>query len=538
MTFPGSQGIHFQWINVVIFILTICSVECRYSQVKLDTVDRWARTGFQHLKLNMCRRASTLMERQCKKFSLIHQSGLVVYVSESSSDKVVAILPDSHHASLYASKHDYLVAPAAASDKRPQGLQSAHDAVLVLDPSPGESFGHPVALFYVDFNITRKKCEHGDGFISGQDCLTVALKDRCQNQLRPRRSHPERRGRAHIQMGAKARAVRAAQTGGHCEVHFLPLVVGVGDSARTQRLHCVDLPHFAQCPRLLPSHSPGDPAPSCELDRNTRRCHRQPLTTHLACRLYQTCDHAVLLSGGWRQQVTHQQHARNLRLFYQMLRNNGFHKNHIKIFFAGSGQLLEAEMGGAYPATEKEVIRNHISYVCRKQNCADSLVLYLNSPTRSDGTMLLWDSNNDGIADQRECYSVDELLANLAGCRANRVLLFVEQSYSTVIHSKLSKSFKHGNVVLLGASPWIRTAEFWASLEPRQCLIDHLSQGPALAPPTGHEKGLLNITLAGAPCSGTLTLTEAELQREHMGCQNLPTAVWYQNRRRMAEEGY
>ncbi len=50
-----------------------------------------------------------------------------------------------------------------------------------------------------------------------------------------------------------------------------------------------------------------------------------------------------------------------------------------------------------YPATEKEVIRNHISYICRKQHCVDSLVLYLNSPTRNDGTMLLWDRNNNGI---------------------------------------------------------------------------------------------------------------------------------------------
>lgn len=50
-----------------------------------------------------------------------------------------------------------------------------------------------------------------------------------------------------------------------------------------------------------------------------------------------------------------------------------------------------------YPATEKEVIRNHISYICRKQHCADTFVLYLNSPTRNDGTMLLWDRNNNGI---------------------------------------------------------------------------------------------------------------------------------------------
>lgn len=44
----------------------------------------------------------------------------------------------------------------------------AHDAVLVLDPSPGENFGHPVALFYVDVNVTKKRCSHMDGIYLGE----------------------------------------------------------------------------------------------------------------------------------------------------------------------------------------------------------------------------------------------------------------------------------------------------------------------------------------------------------------------------------
>lgn len=55
------------------------------------------------------------------------------------------------------------------------------------------------------------------------------------------------------------------------------------------------------------------------------------------------------------------------------------------------------DIDGVYPATEKAVIRNHVSYICRKRHCADTLVLYLNSPTCNDGTMLLWDANLNGI---------------------------------------------------------------------------------------------------------------------------------------------
>lgn len=113
--------------------------------------------------------------------------------------------------------------------------------------------------------------------------------------------------------------------------------------------------------------SPSLPISSCELNKNTRRCHQQSLATHLSCRLYQTCDHAVLISGttaakllelgyfakmlilffflnaftppgGWQQQITFQHHVQNLQKFYRMLQNNGFPKDHIKTFFS-NGQL-------------------------------------------------------------------------------------------------------------------------------------------------------------------------------------------------------
>ncbi|XP_059355726.1 uncharacterized protein si:ch211-67e16.11 isoform X2 [Carassius carassius] len=515
------------------FSLLICALligECCGSRL-----DRWVRTGLQYVKLNLCRRVS-LPETECRKLSHLHLSGVVVYVTESGSGKVLAILPDSYSSGALQSKQSGFSADASAEDERRANEElypgaSAHDAALLLDPSPGESFGHPVVLFYVDFNTTKKKCAHMDGIYLGEECLTMAVKTRCQNQLKRRRSRSDRMvSRVRTRRSTTGRTGRAEHSSGLCEIHFLPLVVGVKDSNRTQRLHCVDHPDFARCPQPLPLTSPSTPISSCELNKNTRRCHQQRLATHLSCRLYQTCDHAVLLSGGWQEQITYQQHAKNLQLFDQMLRNNGFHKDHIKTFFAGNGQVAAKETEGMYPATEKEVIRNHISYICRKQHCVDSLVLYLNSPTRNDGTMLLWDRNNNGIADLKERYSVGELLADLAGCRASRVLLFVEQSYSGVLSKRLMGSLKHVNVVLLNGLPWVHTAEFWASLHPSECLIDHLSKSSAMPRLADAALGLMNVTLAGAPCNSTPPLTEAEIRKEYMGCQNLPTALWYQKR--------
>ena len=53
--------------------------------------------------------------------------------------------------------------------------------------------------------------------------------------------------------------------------------------------------------------------------------------------------------------------------------------------------------GDLYSAVPKHVIRYHIQNLCRSAHCVDSLVIYLNTPTNSDGSMLLWDADGDGI---------------------------------------------------------------------------------------------------------------------------------------------
>lgn len=81
---------------------------------------------------------------------------------------------------------------------------------------------------------------------SGEECLTLALKGRCQNQLKRRQAGSERlvgNGHGRLRSGAITTSggsrLGERAVGGLCEVHFLPLVVGVGDSNRTQRLRCV-----------------------------------------------------------------------------------------------------------------------------------------------------------------------------------------------------------------------------------------------------------------------------------------------------------
>lgn len=89
-------------------------------------------------------------------------------------------------------------------------------------------------------------------------------------------------------------------------------------------------------------------------------------------------------------------------------------------------------------------------------------------------------------ADLKERYSVNELLADLAGCRATRVLLFVDQSYSGVLSKRLRGSQKHLNVVLIPSQTWPtfnqprsnpgREDGGWWHIGAATCLLDHLGK--------------------------------------------------------------
>lgn len=88
---------------------------------------------------------------------------------------------------------------------------------------------------------------------------------------------------------------------------------------------------------------------------------------------------------------------------------------------------------------------------------------------------------------------MSELLADLAGCRATRVLLFVDQSYTGVLSKRLRSSHKHNNVVLIQRQPQQTQAyqkdrlfpgrddSSWSSISASTCLLDHLERASSHA---------------------------------------------------------
>ena len=81
---------------------------------------------------------------------------------------------------------------------------------------------------------------------------------------------------------------------------------------------------------------------------------------HTNCNIFEICDHAVLLSGGWNRQTTGVRFKNNLESFYWMLRQNGFKKSNIKTFYANGATGINGKITIHQP--ESMLKSDHLSY--------------------------------------------------------------------------------------------------------------------------------------------------------------------------------
>lgn len=168
------------------------------------------------------------------------------------------------------------------------------------------------------------------------DCLSLALKHRCRNAL-------ERKWRR-LDNQPSERFLRKMIR--KCEVNFLPQVYPSTDRDRQlsasdginegypQFLTCrEDLLDYSLCPTLRPANETLELVCNPIRD-NTRRCETTHEVVGTRCRTFESCDQAVLISGGWNRQHSQIRHAENVVNMYHLFRRNGFHQQAIKVFFA------------------------------------------------------------------------------------------------------------------------------------------------------------------------------------------------------------
>ncbi|KAK7073232.1 hypothetical protein SK128_009331 [Halocaridina rubra] len=475
---------------------------------------QWAQALFDFLQVMPCEKQAWTTAEACRHAKVVPKSEMRAWATRAGR-KYVARLPDG---SLQRS--------------------GTHDGVLLLDPYPTASWGHLVLVVFVSRNTTQGACTGQNGYwIHPGDCLTAAVKERCRNLF-------ERQG-------------RRKNYSRRCEINFPPLVLTEEDAHLhtykrvhnpihraaenlLQRLRCRDdVTGYAPCTRLRPlnltDHLVCDP-----LGMNSKRCSAGHNTIHTRCRLFEVCDQAVLISGGWNRDLSPEDTQQNIKLVYNMLRNNGFHKGNIKIFYAnGAKKNADPDLPHAiYPSSMKLGFRYHLRSLCGLPMCTDSLLLYLAGPTFNDGTILLWDEDRNGLVRGGEVYSPREILRDLEHCAAKQVTVLVDASYGGEIVKAFSVSKKHKNVQVYAAGDsedYSWNTEFtthWTYYSHTHACTKYVHQtslsGIHQSHPTSSDgsNGEIQRTIFGAPCDVTPPFSWKELHHRYLGCQNTPTSIW------------
>ncbi|XP_057369384.1 uncharacterized protein LOC130690390 [Daphnia carinata] len=456
----------------------------------------------------------------------------------------------------------------------------AHDAWIVLDPTPHLAFGHTLYVFVVDYNTSDVNCIAAGGIpLDGDECMNRIFKNRCANRMMVRRA-------------TNAAAPTTNWRHPHrCDVDFLPLVhlQNKAPLQSEQRLVCTNqVKGLAPCPQLRSWNETSELI--CDpLSTNHKRCDSTQDVVKTRCRLFETCDQAVLLSGGWNWQWSGERELGRLMSVYRMLRHNGFDKQSVKIFFANGARAKKGASGAEqqpskaadpiasdpfsffspkvlpnqktadvkpvnphrhhdhhdaserpamYPASLKIGLRNHIRTVCTTPHCADSFVIYLSSPTRSDGASLLWDADNNGEYDETKVYTIREFLRDIQDCLARQVVVLVDQNYSGLLADSLKRSKRHANVLMFtsGQSQQLSmVGEFthhWANYHHgHSCLSQAFKDSLdvirfSTSRYEDNSNGTLKYNLFGAPCDAVPPYSSYELKSLYMGCQYVPTRLW------------
>jgi hypothetical protein len=82
-------------------------------------------------------------------------------------------------------------------------------------------------------------------------------------------------------------------------------------------------------------------------------------------------------------------------------------------------------------------VTDYIGKLCKARWCVDTLVLYLTGPAKSNGALLMWDVNGDGLTENKEMYAIHEIFKHLNSCTAKRVYIIADYSYSGHLVHKL-----------------------------------------------------------------------------------------------------
>ncbi|XP_075260702.1 uncharacterized protein LOC142352179 [Convolutriloba macropyga] len=445
-------------------------------------VEIWALQAFSMLDALTCRQLYIFDDTLCDRIKVsTHRTQMNLYVSNGGKlGNYTAVYPD-------------------------KGFQQdpKHSLVLGIDPFPHLSIPHVVFVFFLD-KISLAQCDKKSGQYYNNYCLYLAQKKQCGQDLNL-----------------------------YCQLRYLPLVYDNNDKKdKTQLFKChEDILVTASCPKATDLNKktsvcdkkPGNPV--CMKSRITNLCQKDII-----------CDYGFIISGGWNEINARKQLETGAMSMYRQLTKQGFHMDSLRILVNNAtsyqrDKLQDPEV--VWGAQHRSEMRSSIRKVCNCDFCADTVVIYLSGVTADDGSVMLWDLDNDGVVDNNERYSPFHLLKDTSNCKANRIILIVDSTNTESLITKMSQSDgKHDNMIVIGAGrfgqlpddTFVKVFTEFSGMQfcLAEALLDiesHSEIDPFLMLPEGSTN--VNVTLTGASCS-----RHSNLPTKTSGCMQLPSMMW------------
>uniref|UniRef100_A0A5S6QJE6 Uncharacterized protein n=1 Tax=Trichuris muris TaxID=70415 RepID=A0A5S6QJE6_TRIMR len=481
----------------------------------------WFQKAYAYASDMPCQHYTKAATVQCQLAKKKQQAQVTLYVAETEKRSKLATFDAISGLPLVP------VSPKRAHYESSLPPKVDHEAVLVLDPFPDAAYGHLVLVFLI-YRANLASCQQRGGLYVDGDCLLPAEKQQCR-RVRFRRSTlaEHRRVPCHVELLPLV-----------CRDHEAPDEATASDTATANRqlLRCKEAAGFAPCPEVA-TYRVRRPSANKSINNDGDR----DVWTTARCRLLQICDHAIVLHGGWTAPMSR---ARDVSLLHEngaFLTRHGFpvenilyHHPYIEI----DGISIENEN----LLNDKSSLRTYVQDVCDSMNCVDVLAVFVHAPavhTAHGLSLLLGDLDHNGKAEEEETYNLRELLDDLADCQANQVYLILDHSYSGAAVEALASSTRHNNVIAVSSakayqSSWEGefTRAFLEKSEVHDCFDDSFQLAKGL---TRHSEATIRYpenwkndkTMAGAPCHSSPLYNEKILSEKYVGCQNVPTVVWF-----------
>lgn len=173
------------------------------------------------------------------------------------------------------------------------------------------------------------------------------------------------------------------------------------------------------------------------------------------------CRHAVIIEGGVSDEFNFGRYYTNVRSMYRTLREQGYEKANIHVFFEdGSSRDFDNLDGDndhdtgndVEGAADHDLIRDRVSGLCDTLDPRrDVLFIYTTDHGVIGGELELWDFSGNGITELAEQLQPPELAADTRDCRVSRLFVLMDQCYSGAFVPLMSDA-THPNTVIYTAA--------------------------------------------------------------------------------------